>query len=384
MLENVEALFGGSSNLLSLIRLIYESVESPMLWHTVMERIAETIDGQWTVLWPSYSHPAETAITSWARLDPAVLPPYAEYYASVNVIAQRIEEAHPKTLISYSHRVISDHDLEQSEYYNDYLKPNGLFYTFGMTIDLGLEAPSVISSLRSKAAGPFGDREGLILSTLMPHLQQALRLNLQLGHLRSKSEGLEIALNAFDVAVFGLNPKGTVVFQNQAALQIAQIGDGLVLAGGKLSAVQSTQNTRLQTLLTQTVDTGNGRACFPGGSMLLNCKSTKPPLRLTIVPLATSSFSPDLGQVMALVFVSDSSRIPRSRSATLRVLYGLSPTEAKLTDCLVAGMELKDIAVHLRLSENTARFHLEEVFRKSGVRSQSALIRLIVGLPGAV
>jgi hypothetical protein len=39
--------------------------------------------------------------------------PYAEHFASVNVIAQRIE-ANPGAVVSYSHEVISDSDLEKA------------------------------------------------------------------------------------------------------------------------------------------------------------------------------------------------------------------------------------------------------------------------------
>lgn len=381
MADGICTLPNDSATLLSLIRLIYEAVETPAHWHTVMERIAESINGEWTVLWPSYSDPAETAISAWGRLDPAVLPAYVNHYASVNVIAQRIEEAHPKTLVSYSHEVISDSELQKSEYYNDYLRPNHLFYTFGITIDLGLETPSVISSLRPKSAGPFGETEASILTALMPHIRQALRLNRQFGRLRSETEGLHTALNAFDVALFGLNANGMVVFHNHSAQEIIRAGDGVVLSKGRLVATHSVQNADLQNLLMRTADTGNGSGTCAGGAVLLTRKSGKPPLRLSIVPFSPSH-SDDFSKVVTLVFVADLARPSQSRATALRALHALTPTEAKLADCLIEGLELKVAAERLRLTENTARFHLKQIFRKSGVRSQSALIRLSLGIPG--
>jgi DNA-binding CsgD family transcriptional regulator len=382
MPDAIENLFGGTANYASLIRLIYEAVEEPALWHTVMERIAQCLNGQWTVLWPSYSNPAETAITAWGRMDPAVLPPYVEHYGEVNIIAQRIAAAKETSLVSYSHHVITNSELEKSEYYNDYLKPSNLFYTFGITVDLGLESPSVISSLRAKSVGPFGDREASILTALMPHIRQALRLNLRLGHLRSEATGLQAALDAFDIAVFGLNAKGKVAFHNEPAHQIARAGDVLKLVGGKLKAVHHSQNSSLQVFLSRTMDTGCGTAGFPGSSMLVTSKSGDHSLQISAVPF-TASVSLDLSQVVALVFVADGSRATLSRGMALRALYKLSPTEAKLADLITAGIELKAAAEHLRLTENTARFHLKEVFRKAGVRSQGALIRASLALPGS-
>ena len=172
MYNNVDVAFGGSAKLLSLIELIYGAVDDNSLWDVVMERIAEAVNGQWTLVWSSFGHPAATDITAWARLDPAVLAAYVGHYASVNVISQGIERVCPHDAVTYSHQVISDSEFEQSEYYNDYFKPNGVFYACGMKVDLGLKAPAFISSVRPKTNGPFGAQEGLVFETLLPHLQQ--------------------------------------------------------------------------------------------------------------------------------------------------------------------------------------------------------------------
>lgn len=345
-----------------------------------MERVAEAVNGQWTMLWPSFSHPAAADITSWARLDPALLPLYAEHYASVNVISQGIERLRRDLPLSYSHQVISDENFARTEYYNDFFKPNGLFYVAGLKLNVGMEAPAFISSVRPKASGPFGRNDEVVLTTLLPHLQRALKLHLQFSQLRLQTGGLEAALNAFDVAVFGLNNAGRVVFGNPAAQQLAQSGDGIRLRGGQMVANGIEQNRELQRVISAAVATGNSQGISPGGALLLRRRLAKTPLAVTITP-----YSPGLrnyGQLVALVFVADELRKPLARSAILRKLYGLTPAECRMADLLAAGHEIAAAAECLKITVQTGRFHLKTIFRKTGTNRQATLVRLMLSLPG--
>jgi DNA-binding CsgD family transcriptional regulator len=84
----------------------------------------------------------------------------------------------------------------------------------------------------------------------------------------------------------------------------------------------------------------------------------------------------------ALVFISDPDAKPTSRAVVLRALYGLTPTECRLIDYLVQGHEVASAADLMRITVETARFHLKAIFRKTGTARQSHLIRLVLELPG--
>ncbi|WP_255462636.1 LuxR C-terminal-related transcriptional regulator [Granulicella sp. WH15] len=84
----------------------------------------------------------------------------------------------------------------------------------------------------------------------------------------------------------------------------------------------------------------------------------------------------------ALLFLSDPAQLAPSRAETLRALYGLTPTECRIADMLLAGLELRDIAGRMRFTLETTRFHVKRVLAKSGARRQSEFIRLMLALPG--
>jgi DNA-binding CsgD family transcriptional regulator len=65
----------------------------------------------------------------------------------------------------------------------------------------------------------------------------------------------------------------------------------------------------------------------------------------------------------------------------MRQLYGVTPTEARLADLLLEGLEVRDIANRLTMTLETARFHLKRVLAKTGARRQTELMRLMLSLP---
>jgi DNA-binding CsgD family transcriptional regulator len=60
--------------------------------------------------------------------------------------------------------------------------------------------------------------------------------------------------------------------------------------------------------------------------------------------------------------------------------YRLTQTEAALALKIAKGDSLKGTAAHLGISEQTARWHLKNVLKKTGVRRQSELVRLLMGM----
>jgi len=66
----------------------------------------------------------------------------------------------------------------------------------------------------------------------------------------------------------------------------------------------------------------------------------------------------------------------------MQQLYGLTPTESRLADLLVEGLDVRDAAGRLRITLETTRFHLKRIFAKTGTRRQTELLRLMLSLPG--
>jgi DNA-binding CsgD family transcriptional regulator len=56
--------------------------------------------------------------------------------------------------------------------------------------------------------------------------------------------------------------------------------------------------------------------------------------------------------------------------------YGLPPRQKTVMDLLLQGWDRKRIAEHLKISPNTLAGHIKEIYRRLGVRSLAALVRI--------
>lgn len=377
MYSNPEELFGGTGQLLSLIETIYAAVQQPSLWSEVLEGIAEAVHGESTVLFASSP---EYQLVSIGRMDPAAWDAYLTHYASINPLAQPCDKMFPVGTVRYGHLAMTDPDLVGTEFYSDFFSPNNMHYSMGIKVPLGTLPPTYISCQRPRSKGAFSEREGLVFETLLPHLQRALMLHSQFARMQSTVVGLEAALDAFGHAVFGLDHHGRVVFANGQAEKMVRSGEAIRIFDRKLSAVISEQNHNLQIAVSDVIalDTDT---CSPSGvHLLIDRRSGESSLRVTATPFR-SQLRGTSTQLAALVFVSDAAGRPQSRAAALRALYALSPTEARVADLLLQGLEIKELANAMKITLETARFQTKRVLAKTGTRRQAELMRLMLSLP---
>ena len=78
-----------------------------------------------------------------------------------------------------------------------------------------------------------------------------------------------------------------------------------------------------------------------------------------------------------LVTFDDDHMLQQKLSAA-REAYGLSEAQARLARHLVDGEDLSHAAAALNISPNTVRTHLQRIYDKTGVRSQPALMRILL------
>lgn len=66
------------------------------------------------------------------------------------------------------------------------------------------------------------------------------------------------------------------------------------------------------------------------------------------------------------------------RLAAAAAVYGLSAAQQKVARLVAEGLTLGEIAARLKITANTARTHLNRVYDKTGVRTQPALVRVLL------
>jgi DNA-binding CsgD family transcriptional regulator len=103
-----------------------------------------------------------------------------------------------------------------------------------------------------------------------------------------------------------------------------------------------------------------------------------------VAPLRLDAFALTSRRPAAIVFITDPERAPVGLQPILRRLYRLTPREAEVTERLLRGQSLEEIRAALGTSIHTTRTQVKRVFAKTGTRSQSDLVRVILRSPAAL
>lgn len=165
-----------------------------------------------------------------------------------------------------------------------------------------------------------------------------------------------------------LEADGLVTWMSPAAAPALADSDDLVIRNGRLRFRDSRLDGKLQDSLRWAA--GLDAAFMPGhGAVPIVAEAgAGEPSRIYWVGAEAGRISFSFG----------SDRIDDKRLDLAAMIYGLSPAQRQLCALLAEGLPLTAIAARMGVTVNTARTHLNRVFDKTGVRTQPALVRVLL------
>jgi DNA-binding CsgD family transcriptional regulator len=263
--------------------------------------------------------------------------------------------------------------LRRSRYFIEWMQPQNLCHTMGMT-PLTRDGRVInLSLLRSADAGPFRDAEIARFARLQPHFRRALSMAARLEGATEKGALSAAALDRMAQGVVFADASGRVRHGNAAAEALLHRGVGLSVRGGRLVAADPVAQQQLTALLRGVQEQS---ICVPR-------RDGERPLVVSALPVARrrASFVERQAAVMLLIHDPQSPRLPRAE--LLQSLYRLTPAEARLAQALLAGGGLRRAAATAGMSYETARWYLKVLFQKTHTGRQSDLVaRLLADLEG--
>ncbi len=270
-------------------------------------------------------------------------------------------------------------DYLDSEYYQDFLRPHGLFHSAIGIVSIDSRYLTSLQVVRPRSAGPVGEDASQFIKLLTPHIARSFQIQTKLESLKAAAESINAALDRWETGVIALDRHAHVVSMNWAAEKIIKQSDWLMVSHAKLKAVDNEQQTIVEKLIGEAVKAAAGLGTAGMGAIQLRNRGGQP-IFVVITPFRSNHlFAED--QASALVFIVDRMSKPLSRKNLLRLLFGLTPSEDRLVGLLLEGLALKIAAEHMRVTNFTARFMLKQVFQKTATHRQSQLVRLLSSLP---
>ena len=373
------AAYGGA------LELLYGAVMEPQQWERALERCADLLGAHNACLLDLDLHSGSGGGQGLlARIDPRMPKVYEEHYAQCNPLLHVSDvDAY---LRNWSLHILTDEewmakeDLIRTEYYNDFLKPQGVHSCLMIRLEVRGTSVASLNINRPSHLEQFGRSEIEFANTLHPHILNAYTMSRQFDGIRRLSEDLSDALDLSPFGVFFLDDKGTIRYANRATERMVAGALGVVVKEGRLSAYWPQAAARLDGLLKAA--TAPEAELRRGGTMALPSPKRTLPLSLTVAPVTSERLNFFTRGRSVVVCISDLEHGGTLPEQSLRDLFLLTPAEARVAMALFEGFSPKEAAQNLGLSVNTVRVHMASIFSKTGTNRQSDLLRLLLRAVG--
>jgi DNA-binding CsgD family transcriptional regulator/PAS domain-containing protein len=277
--------------------------------------------------------------------------------------------------------LVPDSELLASQFYQEWLKPQGLFYRLSAVLIREQANLCYFVSLRGPADTQFGVDEIRLCRTLAPHLRSAVQMRRQLALLEVERNAALEVLDRLPTAVVLCDQSGAPVIVNGAASEILARSDGLVVRRGKLTTRRQCETDALESLIVGAASTAGGRGDSCGGALSVSRASGSRPLSVFVAPMRASSTVPGHRRIAAALFISDPESVVLTNEERLLQLFGLTRAEGRLAAKIAEGRSLEEAAAMLNITTQTARGYIKRILSKTGTKRQVELVRLLLLSP---
>jgi DNA-binding CsgD family transcriptional regulator/PAS domain-containing protein len=362
-----------------LIPRVYEAAADPEAWRGVLEALAERLRGVAPGLFVVDREGPEAILQVTPGIEPCWQAAYDAYFHRCDLRRQAVQ-ARPAGTVAAGHQLVPDDLLAASEFYHDFLRPQGLFHIAVALIHKRAGRMGVVRVLRPRGAEAFGEEDLALLQALEPHLGRAICIHLALAQACTQREALAAALAQLSVGAIVLDAQGRVLYANEAAEKLLAARDGIVLQRRCLRAESREETAALQALVADATGSRQAAHRGAGGALRVRRSSGAPALGVLVVPVHGARSALGVSRAAAVLYVTDPLRAGQPSEARLRVLFGLTRAEARVALRLVAGRTAPEIAAELQIATETVRSHRKQIFAKVDVHTQAELAQRTLAL----
>lgn len=355
-----------------LVGSIYDTVVDPSACPIMLDGLADLLGATGGAQVGAYNSQTHSTTMLAPRVDPKELASYSQYWGNVWWQCDQ----HPLGAVIVPEMCLSHHDRRHTDSLDGSSKLQSPEWMIGTILLTEGSVSTVVSVSRRYSDGEFGAAQIRLFAGLIPHLQRAVQLRLQMAALDGPPTSSAEMLNQLPHAVLLVDARAGVIFANQAAAKMLGAGDGLSLDRDGLKAETMEGTRRLRQAIADCAEPANelGGA---GGRLQLS-RRHRGPLTMLVIPHRTQVTWIDILRPRAILFITDPEQAVVLRGEGFSQDFGLTRAESLFSIEISRGDGLQAAASRLGVSLTTVRTHLAHVFDKTGTRRQAELVRLIL------
>ena len=370
----------GAGTALELAGTLLEAATDGSAWERFVRRFGEVMRGASPGLYLNDGDRAVLKVTP--EYDPFWNQAYDDYYVARDVRRPRIQ-ALPRGTVYIGQELAPDDELMHSEFYNDFLRPQGYFHALG-AVPVKEEGRVAVLRVMRPRSRPFGEEERSFLRMFLPHLSRAIAVHQRLSTVRAERDANVEVIDRLNGGVMFLDRHAHLLSANRYAETLLRAADGLLSVHGSLIASVPRDGVLLRRIVEAVASREAKRPEAAGGALVVHRPSGRMPYHVLVSPLAAGWLAAAPRQAAVVVYVTDPERGPQADPEAVCRYLGLTPAEGGVVLALARGLSLAEVARERNVSLETVRTHVKRSLAKADVRRQSDLVRLVLSGPSGM
>jgi DNA-binding CsgD family transcriptional regulator len=268
---------------------------------------------------------------------------------------------------------VSDENLARLPLYQEMLAPKDSDLSCIARLTSARSLALGFCTMRSRRQGHFQADERARLARLMPRLDAALKLRMAID--TRNMQVTTAMLEGLGGCAFLFDIWGRVVALSESASSLTAEQSLLRLTKGRLTAVDPRSDRDLQAAITRACD-GNGPMGERYATIFLRSEQRTVSARLAPMP----SRDPAFHSAASAILVVPREREKSAAATMLRDAFSLSVAEIDIALMIAEGKSVAGISGVRGSSSQTVRDQLKSIYEKTGARSQSHLVSIVLHL----
>jgi DNA-binding CsgD family transcriptional regulator len=351
------------------IGALYDCILDPGKWTFALEQLARYVGGSSALLFHQDHRSSTGGFLQSYNADPGWTRLYFDKYLQLNPVLPLTAFMDVGSSTSLS-RVMDMDEYRGTRFYTEWAAPQRFHDVVVTVLAKSTSAVGMFGVTRFDDEGLAGAAEIRRMELVSPHVRRAVTIARLFDGVREQGVALTATFDTMSDAVWLLDSTGAVLFANAASQALTAEGGPVAKAGERFAFRDSGATESLRAAL-RSIDSGS-----PVGEIPVSSPDGRPFVSylVSLVPKARPA-SMSSGAAWAL-FVRPIVADEMPPMQALAQLYGLTPREFQVFTGLLQFGSVPEVARNFGLSATTVRSHLQSIFDKTGVRSQSELARL--------
>ena len=364
-------------HLSQVLAAFYDAALDPVTWPEALEAACNFLDGAAAnIFWQDPVAQSAMVFHSWNdNLD--FIESYLKYYLRLNPFFPAVTFIDPGVIFSGGD-VIPHAEFQKTRFFGEWVEPQGFIDVVGVNLYRFSTSAACFSVRRSKAQGVVDEEMRRRMALIAPHVRRAVMIGREIDRQKSMSTKLSAILDSVTAGAFLVDAAGRVDFTNEAGDALLKDGALLKMRDGSLTAVDPAANRALRATLAATA-IGNDVSLGLGAPSIVLASQSGERFLAHVLPLSTGARQKaSLGySATAAIFVRRAEIPVVSGVEAVARSHKLTSSEIRVLQAVGTGGSVREIADALGITSATVKTHLASIFRRTGARRRSDLLRQI-------